>query len=131
MKKNHNLIPFLFSLLILITKPALARDLMDAEKEEISKTVRRELIDPESARFKWVPVSAVGAKVYCGLVNSKNRLGGYTGDAPYAVFLVWIDGTIKLAAPLGIGSNDGESPASIATRKTCDKEGYTKLFMAE
>lgn len=122
---------FLFYLLLLIAQPVLARDLFDEEKAIIAKAVMGELTDPESARFKWVPLPAIGAKVYCGLVNSKNRLGGYAGDAPYIVFLVWVEQTIKMAAPLKIGSNDPASSASIATLKSCEENGYKRVYLAE
>lgn len=44
--------------------------------ERAKKAVLYKLIDPESGRFR--NVSALGNEV-CGEVNSKNRLGGYTG----------------------------------------------------
>ena len=130
-KNNRILDALLFCLLVLIARPVLARDLLDVEKATIEKTVKGELSDPESARFKWVPLPAIGVTVYCGVVNSKNKFGGYAGDAPYIVFLVWIDQTIEAAVPLKIGSNDPTSPASIATLQRCEKNGYTKLFLAE
>lgn len=130
-RNSCNLHTLLICLLSVIAQPVLARDLLDVEKAVIEKTVKGQLLDPESARFKWVPLSANGARTYCGLVNSKNRFGGYTGDAPYIVFLVWIDQTLKVAAPLKIGSNDPASSASIATLQSCEEDGYTKLFMAE
>ena len=122
----------LFSASLLLVNSALARDLLDKEKTIIAKTVKGQLLDPESARFKWVPVQTVGISAYCGIVNSKNRFGGYAGDSPYIVFLVWdYDKTVGMAAPLKIGSNDPNAPETVATLQTCEKRGYTKLFMAE
>ena len=126
-----SLVVIAFCQSVLITQPAFARDLLDSEKAVIEKTVKAELSDPESARFKWVPVPALGVNTYCGLVNSKNRFGGYAGDAPYIVFVIWKDEAIRVAAPLRIGSNDQTSPASIATLQTCEKNGYTNLSLAE
>lgn len=130
-RNNRNLDALLFGLLVLIAQPVLARDLLDVEKAIIEKTVKGELSDPESARFKWLPLPAIGVTAYCGVVNSKNRFGGYAGDAPYIVFLVWNDQTIMAAVPLKIGKNDPASPASIATLQGCERHGYTKLFLAE
>ena len=129
-RKNSNLDAFLFCLLVLIVQPVLARDLLNVEKTIIEKTVKGELLDPESARFKWVPLPSIGVDAYCGLVNSKNRFGGYAGDAPYIVFVIWKNQTIVLAAPLRIGSNDPDSPASIGALTMCKKHGYTNLLMA-
>lgn len=66
----------------------------------ISDAIQEKLLDPESARFKWVELVELQPKNYfgpiesrlvgvdyCGLVNSKNTFGGYAGDAPYLVFL--------------------------------------------
>jgi hypothetical protein len=47
------------------------------------QAVKRILIDPESAQFSGISRnSETGA--YCGYVNAKNRLGGYTGDKRFA-----------------------------------------------
>jgi len=56
------------------------------------------LTDPESARFKNVRYVS-DAKIVCGQVNSKNRMGGYIGFIPFTVEAgeVFID--------------DGEGPA--------------------
>jgi hypothetical protein len=60
--------------------------------------VRSQLIDPESARISW-PYGYVkrgftpllSKRVYgyatCGLVNARNRMGGYTGDAVFAMVI--------------------------------------------
>jgi hypothetical protein len=40
----------------------------------------RKLTDPESARFDQLfKVTTDNGEAVCGLVNSKNRMGGYTG----------------------------------------------------
>ncbi|MBX3564842.1 MAG: hypothetical protein KF730_09725 [Sphingomonas sp.] len=43
---------------------------------EAERAVRGQLVDPNSAQFSEVTTKN---GVTCGLVNSKNRLGGYTG----------------------------------------------------
>lgn len=42
----------------------------------VKDDVRNRLIDPESAQFSEL---ATENGITCGLVNSKNRMGGYTG----------------------------------------------------
>lgn len=121
----------LLSFLAFVSLPSFARELLDSEKAVIEKAVRGSLIDSESARFKWVPIASPEVKTYCGLVNARNRFGGYTGDAPYAVFVVWKEQAIVMAVLLRIGTNSPTSPSSIAVMKVCEDNGYTKLFMAE
>jgi hypothetical protein len=55
--------------------------------------VRASLTDPESARFSRITLSQDGS-VACGLVNSKNRMGGYAGDTSFMVLdgQVWFAG---------------------------------------
>ena len=45
------------------------------------RAMRAALVDPGSAIFSQEHTIAGGA--VCGLVNSKNRLGGFTGSEPY------------------------------------------------
>ena len=59
-----------------------------AHKVEAAKTiVREELVDGASAQFEDVVVSGAGAgpAMVCGWVNSKNRMGGYTGAVKFLV----------------------------------------------
>ena len=46
------------------------------------EAVRNQLIDPDSAKFRNEETAEKGA-VVCGEMNAKNRMGGYTGFAPY------------------------------------------------
>jgi hypothetical protein len=48
--------------------------------------LQKKMIDPESARFsEMFKIQAAGGEgdIYCGLVNSKNRMGGYAGNAGF------------------------------------------------
>ena len=95
-----------------------ARTLSNKDKQKIADSVRLRLLDPESARFKWrprPPNSNRGA--YCGLVNSKNRLGGYVGDTPYAVAVVCEKGQVSFSALLALGEPE-------AAPQVCEKFGY-------
>ena len=77
--------------------------------------VAARLIDPESARFSWSGGYYKGAfkpflsarvtgYVACGLVNAKNRMGGYTG---YGSFVVVIDYDRVLYAEVDRGTGVG------------------------
>ena len=54
------------------------------KENEIKELIKNDLLDPESARFKFQ--SASDPNIYCGTVNSKNTFGGYVGDKR---FLSW------------------------------------------
>lgn len=56
------------------------------------KAVRNALSDPDSARFRGVVYNSKTGGT-CGMVNSKNRMGGYVGDTE---FLVTDDGEVTL-----------------------------------
>jgi len=49
--------------------------------------VRDHLSDPDSAKFRNDHASARDAKVWCGEVNARNRMGGMAGYARYIVYL--------------------------------------------
>lgn len=59
---------------------------------QAERLVRAQLIDPESAEFSEVTTKG---NVTCGLVNSKNRMGGYTGRhlflVRYGQVFLWRD----------------------------------------
>lgn len=46
--------------------------------------VRKQLIDPDSAKFDEVVFNRTKGSV-CGYVNSRNKFGGYTGKTMFAV----------------------------------------------
>ena len=70
------LIAVAVTLLLIVSNDVLARDVLNnKEKAVIMKEVARELLDPESARFKWPKIAQdVNMKApdvavtYCGLV---------------------------------------------------------------
>lgn len=118
-----------FSLIMI--QSALAGDLLGSEKEVISRAVMAQLPDPESARFKWVPILVPQAEFYCGLVDSKDREGGYTGDMPYFAYLTWKGNEIKTAMVVMIGDGDPESPATNKAWEYCEMFGHDNLVSAE
>src|SRR5690349_5868495 len=72
---------------------ALGRDLTVPERRTIQEAVTHDFKDPESARFRWLPIpdcksySACYMGFYCGMVNAKNSFGGYVGHSPFYVFI--------------------------------------------
>jgi len=61
-----------------------ARMADEVRKYDAEDSVRAVLTDPESARFSRLFVSRQsGLPVVCGMVNAKNRFGGYVGDRPF------------------------------------------------
>lgn len=77
------------ALAIVFSTPAFAESLLAKEAKE---AVRARLIDEDSAKFK---IDYEKNGVICGQVNSKNRLGGYTG---YSRFM-YIKSASKNDAP--------------------------------
>ena len=59
--------------------PEMARAIKDG--------VRRDLKDPDSARFSNLRAfrEPDGTITACGYVNARNSYGGYTGDVPFAI----------------------------------------------
>jgi hypothetical protein len=100
MKKLIGVAAVLVGLMLTAGNEALARDVLTAkEKAIIMSEVKRELKDPESARFKWPKLakdidmkSPDVAINYCGLVNAKNSYGGYVGDKIFRITLGWEKG---------------------------------------
>jgi len=134
-----NIIIFIISAFVISV--SLAADLTNAEKTIVENSVKSELKDPESARFKSLPIpdgakgefktENISAITYCGLVNSKNSFGGYSGDVPYSVFLVRQEDSSAISAVLSIGSADWGSPSSRAILETCGDAGYTNFSLAK
>ena len=61
---------------------AMTMALLACAERDAEAAIKRQLIDPSSAEF-----TSVGSKgdYVCGLVNSKNRLGGYVGPTGFMV----------------------------------------------
>jgi hypothetical protein len=71
--------------LALLATAAQAESVTDSAQKQLADR----LVDGESARWRWWPAkqSPDGTVELCGFLNSKNRLGGYTGFTP-----VWVAG---------------------------------------
>ena len=59
---------------------------------EAKEQVARQLLDPESARFRDLKIK--GKDAVCGEVNGKNRFGGYVGFQPFSYEAATKDVTI-------------------------------------
>ncbi len=76
-------------------------------EEQISAVEDRvagSLSDPWSAEFKSMVASqdSRGRAYFCGLVNSKNRMGGYAGFTPYFIMALGLE-PIRLHTPMIAG----------------------------
>lgn len=60
-----------------------ARALTQVEATLVKNHVGKDMLDPDSARWKmpkvFLPLKGKTAGYYCGLVNAKNAYGAYTG----------------------------------------------------
>lgn len=74
----------LFSMLVAMAEFA-PRPLPDADRIAIQKVSEIKMLDGKSARFIWPKQR--DASLYCGFVNAKNAMGGYTGYKPFSVLL--------------------------------------------
>ena len=57
-------------------------DFAFTEKQKVIQQVKKNLNDPDSAKFETV-FKGTSEKFYCGWVNAKNRMGGYTGPTQF------------------------------------------------
>ena len=76
------------------------RQLTVNEQQIIEEAVSRSLIDPYSAAFGHMPLRS--KEGYCGVVNAKNRMGGYAGKAFFLVKPVWNEDVMRGAVLIGI-----------------------------
>ncbi|OSM04337.1 hypothetical protein [Magnetofaba australis] len=103
-------------------------ELTEADKKIIEDAVKEKLVDPFSAKFKWMPYN--GDKTYCGLVNAKNRMGGYTGFVPFTVLYMKTKERNIGALPQ-ISTYDPKSTDSQVTVQLCEMAGYKDFYKAK
>jgi hypothetical protein len=92
----------------------------DAERAAIRVEVRKQLKDPDSARFRWLPSKA--GDDYCGFVNARNSYGGYAGHTPFMVMLA-TGSKGPVAIFIGMGTANPGSVASMVIAQTCAEKG--------
>lgn len=96
-------------------------------RELVETELRHRLIDPDSAKVRWPNfyiqrgfTPFLSKRVYgyatCGYLNSRNRMGGYAGEAP---FIVVIDHDQVLYLQVAKSTLDAREMAQL-----CDKGGF-------
>ena len=85
------------------------------------------LIDPTTPLFKLGP-QIIASKRYCGLVNAKNRMGGYTGNSSFSVDVKRdAQGRIVATSNVQIITRDMRPPVAEAALG-CLKDGYPMIL---
>lgn len=87
-------------------------------KRQVVAALSDRLVDGESARWRWLQPRRQdsGLMIYCGWVNGKNRLGGYTGFQTFWAVGVWADGKFDVAL--------SEFNNAAVARQMCEKAGF-------
>lgn len=103
-------------------RPGEPMSLSKRQNEEVQKSVRKSLKDPDSAQFgpiRAVKVSMTEA-IVCGFVNARNSFGGYTGMKPFSTtILADPELTMTFGSP-SFGSTENEV---VAILTVCEKYG--------
>lgn len=107
---------------------AANRPLTSTEQTLVEESVRAQALDPESAKFRHNTFDTT-ADQYCGLVNMKNKMGGYNG---YRVFQLRIDktgGVIKAVTKTSIVETDNRDAGTkgligMLITSSCASRGY-------
>lgn len=113
----------------MLAVPATAAEpykLTKSDTAEIERSVRRELKDPESARFKgFLATKTKGGATVCGFVNAKNSYGGYTGFVPFSGYLIKARKTTtgQMVPYLSLVTIGGTRNDLFAVRSICLKDG--------
>jgi hypothetical protein len=100
---------------------AEGRTLTPSEKTVIRDAVSERFFDPDSAKFRWLPLpSKFEGGVYCGSVNAKNRFGAYTGYGAFVVIVGLKHGSVTEAGSLtAIRDYDAD-----VYRELCAQKGF-------
>lgn len=114
------------------------RELTPEEKHSLSQIISQSLKDPESARFKWMPVvlrEREGITEYCGLVNGKNGYGGYTGFKRFYGHLAKDIGDRFTRIDVRLIENDSDHSPNILyvprwMNSLCENLGYVDFSLA-
>lgn len=109
---------------------AAERALTKGEKAVIETAIKDKLKDPDSAKFKWLPLNDAAMTTegdekgvpYCGLVNSKNSYGGYVGFVPFLAYLAIKNGNPRIAVVVAMGGSETETQTTVTV---CKQQGYS------
>jgi hypothetical protein len=120
--------------MIMAAAPA-ERALRAAEETAIKHAIEAQLVDPASAQFRMGPIRTA-SEYYCGLVNAKNRMGGYNGFEPFMVRFN-PDRTIKIVLLPGATKGPFGAPSDTAMLRDamrqsilqkCTEQGYNTAY---
>lgn len=113
------------------------RELTSSEKELVENAVKEVLADPASTTIKWMPYREKSGVAYCGLVNTKDPSGEFTGYVPFVVALfsegterMLISDPVTTAIAVKVDTADPEAAVSYAIRSLCADKGYPDLQTA-
>src|ERR1700748_1879112 len=71
-------IAILFAVLLITALLGPASGVSRRNADVMEAEIKSHLVDPESAKFTWWAYPNNG--FYCGLLNARNRMGGYVGN---------------------------------------------------
>jgi hypothetical protein len=98
------------------------REITATERKVLATTLAKNLKDPDSTRWEWVPIRSDvkdGTVDYCGRVNSRNGYGGYAGSHVYTASITFAKGTVT-GGTIGMIATDDVEPIFI---NTCRNQG--------
>ena len=122
----HRLVAALFAAPILLATSSAERPLSASERAQITLAIEAKLVDPASAQFRMGSLRPA-SEYYCGLVNARNRMGGYNGFEPFMVRFN-PDRTTKIAVLPDPKDREMEQFWRAAIRETCTREGYSTEY---
>jgi putative hemolysin len=114
----------------------LSRDLLATEKATLGHVLSRTFKDPGSAQFQWGPVwyaPNTASTEYCGIVNSKNSYGAYTGYQMFHATLYpdakgqYTSGTLD--GILADNATGDQLKTNVHYEELCIEAGYGKLSL--
>lgn len=97
------------------------------QRTDIIRHVKDELLDGESARWRW-PLAQPGFGVYCGWVNAKNSYGAYIGWRLYRIIggVGGNNNPMKTFSVISftLTNDDPDDSTSNVAKQTCSERGY-------
>ena len=101
------------------------RELTVAEKSILADGFTAGLDDPASIKFRWtkVPKHLSGSAIeYCGLINVKSDVGGYTGMKPFLATIRTANGSITGGAIAALNGGNLDENRDVIP-KLCQQKG--------
>lgn len=89
------------------------------QERQIKKDVMERLVDPDSAKFDAI-YQGKTEKHWCGMVNAKNRMGGYAGARPFVYK--------KVTDDFGLVTLVDEAPEDYEFRSLIDSSSFEREY---